>query len=211
MGGRTFRAPRASSSHTCHWLSVNLWPRQATVTYQNALAGLYTLSSCTEHFRNPVESAEMSVSRRTPDLGVGGRLEKRAAASVAQKIVEGSKTAASQSFRNIRKLLKGPAEQAVVCVLTGGGTRLRHGALQLARNSVLLLDASCRGVTFQNMSFSGAASALLVLWTAFVLQSTFAEGYVYECSAVSWSQGSTWRQGVTCCASELPWSSGWRQ
>lgn len=158
LGGRTIRAPRTSTPQCSHWLAANLWPREADVTYQSALAGLYHLAASNDHAQN---TAEISVSPRTPDLGVRGRMARRAQSSVTEKLLEDSKTAASRGFRNVHKLLKAPGlrgGEAVVCVVTGGGTRLRDGTLKLPQNAVLLLDESCRGVSFQNVSFSGALS-----------------------------------------------------
>jgi hypothetical protein len=51
---------------------------------------------------------------------------------------------------------RAPSQSSPVCVLTGAGTRLTTGKVQLVTGACLVLDASCADWVFSKVTFKGA-------------------------------------------------------
>lgn len=55
----------------------------------------------------------------------------------------------------------GPGEEAQLCIVSGAGTHLLGGALQLHSTAALVFDSSCAGVEVSDCTISGAHTAVV--------------------------------------------------
>jgi hypothetical protein len=147
LAGRTVKASRTSSAHSSKWLTVTMWPHQAEVSYQNALAGLFSLVlAANRKARNTQNDDALNTDQ-------SGTLQGRV--SVKDRLIEGPRRACSRSFQKVQKLLHVEREEAIVCTVQGAGTLLRDGVLHLTRSTAVVLDRTCRDVQFRDIKISG--------------------------------------------------------